>query len=105
MGFYLWTCIGIAVGIIHLMLPRVRRRVGAASAIALGVGGAWGGALLAATFVRGGWIFFGPLAVAGAIVGAVGAVVGIDLAAERMRDGRWGAPPPDETADRARLRA
>ncbi len=85
MAFYLWTCVGIAIGIVHLMLPGIRR-VGPASAIGLGVLGAWGGAMGLSTLVQGGWIFFGPIALAGAIVGAAGAVAGIDVVADRLRD-------------------
>ncbi len=108
MAFYVWTCIGIAVGIVHLLVPG-RHRLGLASAMALGIVGAWNGALVVSALgVRqGGWIFFGPIAVAGAIVGAVGAVAGIDFAADRMRDGVWaaGRGEDERPADRARLHA
>lgn len=108
MAFYVWTCIGIAIGIVHLLVPG-RHRVGLASAVALGVVGAWNGALVVSALHRGGWIFFGPIALAGAIVGAVGAVAGIDFVADHMRDGAWGAgrgsDESSEGADRARLHA
>lgn len=105
MAFYVWTCIGIAIGIVHLLVPG-RHRVGPASAIALGVVGAWNGALVVSALHQGGWIFFGPIALAGAIVGAVGAVAGIDFVADRMRDGTWAAGRDrGDPADRARLHA
>jgi len=85
LAFYLWTCIGIAVGLLHLSLPG-RFPFSAVAAIALGVAGAWGGALLASTVRQGGWALFGPLAVAGAIVGAAGCVLGMDFVARRARD-------------------
>lgn len=105
MAFYVWTCVGVVVGVVHLLVPG-RHRVGPASAIVLGVVGAWNGALVVAALHQGGWIFFGPIALAGAIVGAIGAVAGIDVVAERLRDddgagGRDGGDP----ADRARLHA
>ncbi len=105
MGFYLWTCIGIAVGILHLLIPG-QHRVGPASAIALGIGGAWNGALVAAAFVRGGWAAFPPLALAGAIVGAVGTIAAMEIVAERwVASDRVGATGPAEPPHRSRLHA
>jgi hypothetical protein len=80
MSFYVWTCIGIAVGVVQLLLPG-EHRLGAASSITLGVGGAINGALVAQAFVRGGWIAFGPLGLAGAVAGAAGAIALVELAA------------------------
>ena len=80
MSFFALTCIGVAAGFVHQLIPG-ERRLGPASAIALGVGGAWNGALFAATFSRSGWIAFGPLALAGAILGAAGMITAIELAA------------------------
>lgn len=82
MSFFVLTWIGIAVGVLHLLIPG-EHHVGAASALALGIAGSWGGALFAQTFVTGGWIEFGALAWGGALIGAVGAIAAIELAADR----------------------
>ncbi len=81
MSFYVFTVVGLAAGLLHLMFPG-EHRVGPTSAFALGVAGAWAGALLAAAFVRGGWANFPPFALLGAAVGGIGSIVAIELCAE-----------------------
>lgn len=81
MSFFVLTCLGIAAAIIHLLLPG-EHRIGPASAVAVGVLGSWNGCLVAQAFVRGGWIAFGPLGFAGAVVGAVGSITLVELAAQ-----------------------
>ncbi len=90
MSFYVFTVVGLAAGILHLVVPG-ERRVGPVAAFALGVAGAWGGALLAAAFVRGGWASFPPVALGGAVVGAIGAIVAMEVSAEHHRRRRRGA--------------
>lgn len=80
MGFLVFTCVGLAAGVVHLVLGRARHMI--VSALGVGVVGAWMGALLAGTFVQGGWASFGALQLVGAIVGAVGSVEGLELVAD-----------------------
>lgn len=77
MEFLVFTYVGLAAALVHALLPR-SRWVGPSSAIALGLTGGWGGALLAGTLIRGGWANFGALQLAGSIVGAVVAVEGVE---------------------------
>jgi thiol:disulfide interchange protein len=81
MDFLTFTLLGIAVALMHIVIPG-QHHVGAASAFALGVGGAWGGALFASAFVQGGWANFGWLSLVGSIVGAAGGVVSLELIAD-----------------------
>ena len=81
MSFYVLTCLGIAAAIVHLLLPG-QHRVGPTSAISIGILGAWSGCLVAQTFIRGGWIAFGPLGFTGVVAGAVGGIALCELAAE-----------------------
>ena len=85
MSFYVLTVVGIAVGLGFLAVRGEGARLGPASAIALGIGGAWNGALFAAAFRRGGWIALDGVALAGGILGAVGFVVAVELVADLYR--------------------
>jgi uncharacterized membrane protein YeaQ/YmgE (transglycosylase-associated protein family) len=80
-GFLVFTLIGIGVAILHIVIPS-EHRVGPASAFALGVMGAWGGALLAGAFHQGGWAMFQPVTLFGAAVGAALSIVLLEIAAE-----------------------
>jgi len=84
MGFLVFTYIGIAAALIQVLLP-VHHRLGPASAIAVGVLGSWGGALLASTVVRGGWTFFGLRAFVGSVAGSALAIAAFELAAEAYK--------------------
>lgn len=84
MSFFVFTCIGIAAGLIYMFLP-LRHHMGVLAAIVLGGAGAWSGALLAATDSTYGWAQFGSLAAVGSVAGAIGAIAIIELAA------RWNA--------------
>jgi uncharacterized membrane protein YeaQ/YmgE (transglycosylase-associated protein family) len=81
MGFLTFTLIGIAVALLHVIIPG-QHHVGPASAFALGIGGAWAGALFASAFVQGGWANFGWLSIAGSILGAAGSVASLELIAD-----------------------
>lgn len=76
----MFTVVGIAAAVLHLLVPW-EHHLGPASAFVVGVTGAWAGALLASTFVQGGWASFGLLALAGSAVGAVGSLVALEAAA------------------------
>lgn len=79
MDFALFTLIGLAAGLAHLFLPG-EHRLGPASALAVGLAGAWNGALLAGAFVRGMLASLSSgLATAGSIVGAVGAIAFLEV--------------------------
>jgi hypothetical protein len=80
MGFLVFTYVGVAAALIHLVVHRQRHLV--ASAFAVGVLGAWSGALGAGAAVQGGWASFGGLHLAGAIVGAVVSVEGLERLAD-----------------------
>ncbi len=80
MDFLVFTYVGVAAGLAHIVLSGAHRMV--VSAIAVGVLGAWTGALVAGTTVQGGWAHFGSLHLAGAIVGAVAAVEGLAFLAD-----------------------
>lgn len=81
MEFLVFTCVGIAAGLAHILLPG-QHHVGPVSSFAVGGAGAWGGALFASAFVQGGWASFGLLSLAGAILGAVGSILALELAAD-----------------------
>jgi len=80
MEFLVFTFVGIAAAIVHLMLPGQHRVT--ASAFVLGVFGAWGGALFAGVFHQGGWAMFGDVTLLGAALGAAGAIASVELAAD-----------------------
>jgi uncharacterized membrane protein YeaQ/YmgE (transglycosylase-associated protein family) len=82
MEFLVFTLVGIAAALVHVMLPG-EHHLGAASSFALGVAGAWGGALFASAFIQGGWANFGALAFVGSILGSVGTLAALELAADR----------------------
>jgi uncharacterized membrane protein YeaQ/YmgE (transglycosylase-associated protein family) len=84
MDFLVFTYVGIAAAIAHTFIPS-EHRVGAASSFALGVGGAWAGALLAGTLVRGGWAAFGMLQFAGSVVGSIATIAVFELVTERYK--------------------
>jgi uncharacterized membrane protein YeaQ/YmgE (transglycosylase-associated protein family) len=81
MDLFTFTLIGIAVAFLHVFLPG-QHRVGFASAIALGVFGALNGALIVSAFTRGGWAIHPPVALVGALVGAMVCIGAIELAAD-----------------------
>lgn len=79
MDFALFTLVGIAAALAHLFMPGARR-LGPASALAVGIAGAWNGALLASSFVRGMMASISSgLATAGSIVGAVGSLAFLEI--------------------------
>ena len=80
MEFLVFTLVGIAAAVVHLMLPGQHRVT--ASAFALGVFGAWGGALFAGVFHQGGWATFGTVTLLGAALGAAGSIALVELAAD-----------------------
>lgn len=81
MEFLAFTLIGLGVALLHVVLPS-EHRVGPASALTLGMLGAWGGALLSGTLHQGGWAIFGPLSAFGAAIGAAGAIAFFEIVAE-----------------------
>ncbi len=81
MGFLAFTFIGIAAALVHIVLPG-EHHVGAASALAVGVFGAWGGGLFIAAFHQGGWTMFGTITVLGAALGAAGSIELLELVAD-----------------------
>ena len=81
MEFLVFTLVGIAAALVRIILPG-EHHVGLASAFAVGVAGAWGGALLASAFIQGGWAQFGMLALAGSIAGAAGSIAALEMAAD-----------------------
>ncbi len=81
MEFLVFTYVGLAAALLHILLPG-EHHVGAASSFAVGVAGGWGGALLASAFVQGGWASFGLLAFAGALLGALGSILALEAAAD-----------------------
>jgi len=90
-SFFVFTFVGVAGAIAHLVLPG-EHRLGAAAAVAIGVAGAWAGALVASAFASGGWHSFGGLALAGSVVGAAGSLALLEAIVEayahRHPDGR-----------------
>jgi len=80
-SFFVFTFVGVAGAIAHLVLPG-EHRLGAAAAAAVGVAGAWAGALIASALVSGGWHSFGGLALAGSVVGAAGSLAVVEALAE-----------------------
>jgi hypothetical protein len=82
MDFFLFTVIGLAVAIVHVMLPS-EHRVGPVSALVVGMLGSWGGGLFAASLVKGGWAILPTWSVVGCILGAVGAIAALEVCAER----------------------
>jgi len=81
MEFLVFTFVGIAAALLHVLLPG-EHHVGVASGLVVGVTGASSGALLASAFVQGGWAAFGMLALAGSIVGGVGSIAVLEAAAD-----------------------
>jgi len=81
MEFLVFTFVGIAAALVHIILPG-QHHVGPASSFAVGVMGAWGGALLASAFIQGGWANFGLLSLAGSVLGAMGSIVALEVAAD-----------------------
>ncbi|HTT71686.1 MAG TPA: hypothetical protein VMG32_10730 [Anaeromyxobacteraceae bacterium] len=80
MGFLVFTYVGIAAALGQILRPG-RHQLGAAASFAVGVLGSWGGALLASTFIRGGWASFGLESLAGSVCGALAGIVAMELAA------------------------
>ncbi len=89
MEFLVFTFVGIAAALAHVLLPG-EHHVGAASAFAVGVAGAWSGALVASAFIQGGWAQFGLLALAGSIAGAAGSIAALEAAADAYVRGERG---------------
>jgi hypothetical protein len=82
MDFALFTFIGIAAGLAYICIPG-QHRLGAASALVIGMLGAWGGAIAAAAPVQGKLASLSSgLATAGSIVGSVGTLAFMELAIE-----------------------
>jgi uncharacterized membrane protein YeaQ/YmgE (transglycosylase-associated protein family) len=81
MEFLVFSFVGIAAALLHVMLPG-EHHVGPISSLAVGVTGGWSGALLASAFILGGWASFGLLALAGSIAGAVVGIEALELAAD-----------------------
>lgn len=82
MDFLLFTLVGLAVALAHLWLPG-EHRVGPAAAFALGIAGAWNGAIVAGAFVRGMLASLSAtLPLVGSIAGAVGTLAFMELVVE-----------------------
>ncbi len=80
MSFEVFTMLGIAAGIAHLMIVRPSF-LGPASSISLAVVGAWLGALLVNGARGGHWAVFGTASLAGSGLGAVLTLAAMEVAA------------------------
>ncbi len=80
MEFLVFTLVGLAAALVHILVHGAHRLV--VSAFAVGVLGAWMGALTAGTAVQGGWANFGALQFVGSVVGAVGSIEVLELVAD-----------------------
>jgi uncharacterized membrane protein YeaQ/YmgE (transglycosylase-associated protein family) len=82
MGFLVFTAIGLAIAMLHVVLP-TEHRVGPVTAFFVGVFGAWSGALFLSAFHQGGWASFSLGSGAGAVIGAAASIAFLEVVAER----------------------